>query len=172
MKDSSIVIESIKYDRSLHRRWLENTLLDVGIDTLIGANDRTFVEEPGRPKWRTTEPAIFYFDRRYWFNIITLLKDNDFYFYCNLSSPFTYTHPIVQYIDFDIDVIVHSDFTYDIVDIDEYEMNKQRFSYPPTVQHSISRDLQRLQTWINNRKDPFNESFVNQWYELYQNREN
>src|SRR5699024_5894917 len=102
-----------------------------------------------------------------WFNVIILLDDADFSFYCNSSSPCTYTHPRIQYIDFDIDFLVQKDFTFEIVDLDEYEINKQRYSYPPAIQQSIERGIHQLQDLIESRTDPFNEQFIQKWYDTY-----
>src|SRR5690625_6334691 len=89
--DTVFAIESRKYDQSLHRRWEENTVLYQNEFFIVGFNDRTNVTEQNKPIWQTTEPAIFYFDRRYWFNIIFILTEAAFY-YCNLSSPRSEEH--------------------------------------------------------------------------------
>lgn|SRR5699024_7652167 len=164
---STIEIVSLKHDQKLHRRWEENIVLYSDDDLVIGGNDCTTVEESTGKRWRTTEPAIFYFDRRFWFNIIMLLKGNEYYYYCNLSSPFTYKNERLQYIDYDIDVIVESDFTYKIVDEADFEVNRSRFHYPKEVELAIAKNLAELQTWIEERKSPFNNAFLDYWHAVF-----
>lgn|SRR5690625_1306720 len=167
--DTIIAIQSVKHDGDLHRRWEENIILYQDDNLVVGFNDRTNVKERMKPTWRTNEPAIFYFDRRYWFNIIYLLTDQPFY-YCNLSSPFTYDQGILQYIDYDLDVIVGTDGSYEIVDQKEYAENGQFYQYPPSVRQAISTHLGILIEWITTNKGPFNQENMNCFYTLYKEK--
>jgi len=81
-----------------------------------------------------------------------------------------YKNKTIQYIDYDIDILVKSDFSYKIVDQDEFEENRRRFQYPKSIECSISQNLAELEKWINNRKDPFNEPFKDYWYKVFLNR--
>ncbi|HLS23578.1 MAG TPA: DUF402 domain-containing protein [Pseudogracilibacillus sp.] len=166
-----IKIVSKKHDGSFHRSWEKNIVLDKNELTLIGGNDKTIVQEPNRPPWITTEPALFYFHRNLWFNVIVLLLDDDYLYYCNISSPFTKKGHVLTYIDYDIDVIVRSDYSYEIVDVDEYKYHKEKYHYPESVMENIDQALEQIQLFIKSRKDPFNEDFVQKWkkqFELYQ----
>jgi len=166
---SNIEIISLKHNRNLHRCWKDNIVLHSNENIVIGANDQTIVEESKGKQWRTTEPGIFYFDRRFWFNIIVVMREEDYYYYCNLSSPFTYKNKKIQYIDYDIDIVVQPDYSYEIVDQEEYEENKKKLDYPSSVHLSIQKDLAVLENWINKNVDPFNKSFINHWYRVFLN---
>lgn len=169
---STIEILSLKHNHKMHRRWLKNFVMYSDDHLVIGGNDRTVVEESNKTTWRTTEPAIFYFDKRYWFNIVIVIKETDYYYYCNLSTPFTYKKAILQYIDYDIDVIVQSDLTYTIVDQKEFKENKNRYDYPLSIQYTIQHHLFILQEWINHQKDPFNKEFFDRWYHTFSHIKN
>jgi len=164
--DTVFAIESRKYDQSLHRRWDENTVLYQNEFFIVGFNDRTNVTEQNKPIWQTTEPAIFYFDRRYWFNIIFILTEEPFY-YCNLSSPFLYLQGVLQYIDYDLDVLVYPDGTYQLLDQDEYKENCRLYDYPLDVQNNISKHLNLLLQWIEAEAGPFNKEGMNTYLSLY-----
>lgn len=164
---SVIHINSLKHDQTLHRRWEENIVLYSDQQRIIGGNNKTIVEEAGGNRWRTKEPAIFYFDRRYWFNIIFILGKDESFYYCNISSPYTYKNRTIQYIDYDIDIIVSLDWSYKILDQEEYETNNEKYTYPITVQQAIETDLIVLQNWIQHHHDPFNESFIHYWYDKF-----
>ncbi len=164
-----IMIESIKHDGALHRRWMENVVLYQDDDVVVGYNNRTIVKEPNQSIWQTNEPAIFYFDRRYWFNIVLILTDQPF-FYCNLSTPFTFEAGVLQYIDYDLDVIVQTDGSYQVVDEDEYKKNGDLYQYPPSVRQSISEHLDVLIKWITANKGPFDPENMQYFYTLYKNK--
>src|SRR5690625_5899004 len=86
--NTSIKLESMKHDQSLHRRWEDNTILFANKHIIIGANNQTRVDEGKGDVWRTKNPAIFYFDNRQWFNIIdrksTRLNSSRFDLVCRL----------------------------------------------------------------------------------------
>lgn len=161
---STIEIKSLKHDQKLHRQWKENIVLFADDHVVLGGNNQTIVEEAKGGIWRTTEPAIFYFDRRYWFNIILLKSERDFYYYCNLSSPFMYKDKTLQYIDYDIDIIVQSDFSYKIIDQNEFEENRAKFNYTEHISQSVMKGIAELERWISERKNPFNKNFFEHWY--------
>lgn len=165
---STFAIVSVKHDGSFHRSWEENTILYQDQVKVIGYNHKTLVKEAGSTPWHTKEPAIFYFDRRYWFNIIFLWTDVPFY-YCNMSSPCTYNREsgVLQYVDYDIDVLVQQDGTYEIVDEKEYEENCQYYAYPSNVQQQITKQLDELIKWITTRQGPFQHDVMQQYIELY-----
>lgn len=161
----NIEIISYKHDRTFHRSWLENKVFYSDDEVIIGGNHQTIVKERTKT-WRTKEPAIFYFPKLHWYNIVILFtQPNEYFYYCNLSSPFTYQQQTLQYTDYDIDIIVERDFTYKIVDENEYEWNKQKMSYPKKVQRMITEELETIQRWIREGRDPFNETFVKEWYD-------
>jgi len=161
---SILPIESVKHDQTLHRKWNENTILYSNEGIVIGKNNQTTVQEGSGAKWTTSIPALFYFHRQKWFNIIYVMERNVAYYYCNISSPFHFQNNKIQYIDYDIDFIVQLDYTYTIVDRDEYEDNKKRYLYSDTVQHNVKKAVNELEEWINQRKDPFNTRFVQRWH--------
>lgn len=168
--NSTVKIKSLKHDNSFHRSWAENKVLFSDKHVIIGANNKTIVEEPDHKQWRTKELAIFYFPKNHWFNIVILFKSaTEYSFYCNVSSPPTLNTGVIQYIDYDIDVIVDKDNRYTVVDIDEFEENQVKMNYPAYVTGKIDEELLMLTSWIKKSRNPFNEQFVQTWYDRYAN---
>lgn len=163
--NANVKLESLKHDQSLHRRWEDNQVLFANKHIIIGANNRTIVDEGKGEVWRTKVPAIFYFDKREWFNVIYLFKESRPFYYCNLISPFSINGNKIQYIDYDIDFIVQTDYSYSIVDLDEYAANKKKYHYPEMVQHSLANAEKILKKRIKQRRDPFNRRFLKYWRE-------
>src|SRR5690625_5554096 len=77
VKKKEIVIQSLKHDGTFHRKWHENTILKQTKDEIIGINDATKVTDYDGTIWTSTEPAIFYFHAKKWFNVIAMLKKED-----------------------------------------------------------------------------------------------
>ena len=82
-----ITIKSYKHDGSLHRTWRDTMVLKTSENALIGCNDHTLVTEADGRRWVTREPALVYFHKHYWFNIVAMIRDNGVSYYCNLASP-------------------------------------------------------------------------------------
>lgn len=77
---SNIQIQSYKHNGKLHREWKSNFILKGTSTVVIGANDQTEVLESDGRTWMTREPAIFYFSRNHWFNIIGMLRKDRIYY--------------------------------------------------------------------------------------------
>ncbi|MFD1040065.1 DUF402 domain-containing protein [Virgibacillus byunsanensis] len=164
---SKIEIKSYKHNGQLHRIW-ESSLVLKGTETeIIGANDKTQVIESDGRTWKTREPAICYFHSQYWFNIIGMIRRDGIYYYCNISSPFIYDDEALKYIDYDLDVKVYPDMTYDLLDEDEYAEHSKQMDYPNVLDRILHHNLEYLLSWIRQRKGPFSPEFIDQWYERF-----
>ena len=116
MKDSRlpregdfITIKSYKHDGSLHRTWRDTMVLKTNENSIIGVNDHTLVTESDGRRWVTREPAIVYFHKKFWFNIIAMIRENGVSYYCNLASPYLLDNEALKYIDYDLDIKVFAD---------------------------------------------------------------
>lgn len=161
-----IQITSMKHDGSVHRIWHENIILGEQKNVLIGKNEHTVVTEANGHKWHTSGLAIFYFPIDTWFNIVILVTNKGQYsFYCNIASPFTMNNHVLTYTDYEIDIIVENDLTYQIVDESEYETNCIKWNYSKDIQRNVYDAIKEVIQLINNRQAPFNEQFVHYWYD-------
>lgn len=55
-------------------------------NAVIGVNDHTLVTEADGRRWVTREPAIVYFHKKYWFNIIAMIRDNGIFLLLQFSQ--------------------------------------------------------------------------------------
>ena len=74
-KGDKLQIQCYKHNEKVHRSWDEAVVLDIKEDYIVCGNDRTLVTEAEGNTWRTKEPAIMYFFKNKWYNIIGQLKD-------------------------------------------------------------------------------------------------
>ncbi len=163
-----IQIHSYKHNGNIHRVWQETMVLKATKNIIIGANERTLVIESDGRTWITREPSICYFHAEHWFNIICMLREDGVYYYCNMSSPFVFDHNAVKYIDYDLDVKVFPDMSYTLLDEDEYEQHKKAMGYPPVIDHILKSNVDKLISWIQQRRGPFAPDFIEAWTSRYE----
>lgn len=115
----------------------------------------------------TETRALFYFSKKYWFNIIHIDDDQNPYYYCNLSSPYAKKGNILTYIDYDIDIKVDKYFNYNILDIEEYNINKKRFNYTAELDEKLKENMDFLIECITNKQLIFEKKLLNTYYNMY-----
>lgn len=162
-----IEIVSYKHDGTIHRIWERSTVLKVGATSWIVGNDRVLVREADGREWRTKEPAVCTFGKGQWFNSIGMLKEDGVYFYCNIGSPYRWVNRRLVYIDYDLDVKVYPDMTYDILDRDEFELHKKKMKYPPHIVRQVEKGLEEVLSLIHQQKGPFAAEYIEHWYERF-----
>ncbi|AIM64593.1 hypothetical protein WS105_1003 [Weissella ceti] len=142
-------------------------VLKTSENAIIGLNDHTLVIEDDGRRWVTREPAIVYFHRKYWFNIVAMLRENGVSYYCNLASPFVLDKEALKYIDYDLDVKVFPDGERRLLDADEYEVHKARWQYPADIDFILKEHVKILVDWIEQERGPFSQAYVDLWYRRY-----
>ncbi len=162
-----VQIHSYKHNGHIHRVWEETTVLKGSQNLVIGGNDRTIVTESDGRTWITREPAICYFHSQCWFNVIGMIREDGIYYYCNLSSPFIFDGEALKYIDYDLDIKVYPDMTFNLLDEDEYERHRREMKYPEVIDQILKKNVDKLIRWIRQRKGPFAPDFIDIWYERY-----
>ena len=101
-----VLIHCYKHDGSIHRCWSKGFILDENDDHFIAINNRTLVTEADGRMWHTREPAICYFPKKKWYNVICMIRKTGVYYYCNIASPTLYDGEALKYIDYDLDLKV------------------------------------------------------------------
>ena len=159
MDESDVVVHVLKYDGREHRRWRARVAKHEGSLLILDAVFEEEIEHDllGTIALGTVSTEYYWLDR--WYNVFRFsdrsgtLKS----FYCNVNQPPTFDGRVLSYIDLDIDVLVASDLTYKILDLDDFEANAERFAYPQDVQANAHRALKELTELIEARAFPFNE---------------
>lgn len=160
-------IISYKHNGVLHRVWQSTYIVRQTSDVLVIVNDRANVIDGDGRRWKTKEPAVCYFFKNYWFNIICMLRGNAIYYYCNLSSPYVKDNEGVKYIDYDLDVKVFPSGDKIILDRDEFDFNKIDYGYSPELVEIIEKELLVLLDRIDNEVFPFDAKTVLNDYAIY-----
>ncbi|MBM7634828.1 DUF402 domain-containing protein [Geomicrobium sediminis] len=163
----TIEIRSYKHNGKLHRVWEQSAVLKSTSQEIIGGNDRILVVEGDGSSWRTREPALFYFHHEKWFNVIAMIRSDGTHYYCNISSPCAYDSEALKYIDYDLDIKVYPDHSFQLLDEDEFLLHQQTMNYPFDVTTKVIEGVEELKYWIYQGKGPFDPQFIERWYEEF-----
>ena len=171
-KGDKLNIHSYKHNGKIHRSWNEATFLDEQDDYLVFGNCKTMVTESDGRTWYTKEPAIIYFSKTHWFNIIGQFKPTGIYFYCNIASPFVIEESTIKYIDYDLDLRVFPDGSFKVLDRGEYQYHKKIMNYSEDLDFVINKELEKLIKMKNKNEDAFDKKVVNQYLEIFEKTKN
>lgn len=164
----TIQIHSFKHDQSIHRIWDKAKILEMNDTFIVLANERTRVLESNGKSWFTKEPAICFFFKNQWYNVICMLKDSGVHYYCNLGSPYTIDDEAVKYIDYDLDIKVFPNNTYKILDKFEYQINADAMKYPKEIKRIIKSEMEDLKKRIKQKGLPFEKETVHEYYKIFE----
>jgi protein associated with RNAse G/E len=155
-------IQCYKHDGKIHRAWSEAVVIDVKEEYIVCGNYKTLVIESQGHAWKTKEPAVMYFFKDKWYNVITQFKSDGIYFYCNIASPYIIEENTIKYIDYDLDLRVFPDGQHKVLDIAEYEAHKKEMEYGKDLDGILNDSLKKLIKRFENGDIVFNkESNIN-----------
>lgn len=155
--NKNIVINSLKYDGKIQRNWTAKLLEEKNsLLTFFGKFEKEVSHtQLGVIRRGTLSYEYYWLDR--WYNIFRFHEPdgNLRNFYCNINLPPTFENGVLNYVDLDIDILVWKDFNYQILDLDEFEINAEKFSYPKTVRERCLNTVKELERMIISRQFPF-----------------
>ena len=160
LKRIDIVVR--KHDGTEHRRWQADLIKQSGpLIVLEGVFDGEIEHEMmGRITSGTRSVEYYWLDRCY--NVFRLTEKEGTFrsFYCNIGTPAVLADNVLTYVDLDIDVLVEPDFSYRVIDLDEFEANIVTLKYSRDVQAKARTALAELITLIEERQFPFSVEVV------------
>ena len=151
-----ITVNSRNYDGSVRKSWQCEIIETRGsLLRLIGKFD-TDVYHPdlGHIAKGTVSYEYYWLDR--WYNIFRFhaptgeLRN----YYCNISMPPAFENDTLDYVDLDIDVLVRTDFSYVVLDRDDFERSAEIFGYPTELKAKVEKTLDELIEIIDARRVP------------------
>ena len=162
-------IQCYKHNGNVHRSWDEAVLLDENDEYMVFGNNKTNVTKAEGVSWKTKEPAIIYFFKNKWYNIIAQLKNDGIYYYCNIASPFIIEEDTIKYIDYDLDLRVFPSGQYKILDRLEYNYHKKIMNYSSDLDNIIVNSLSELINDYENKTIMFSKELNYYYYSIYKN---
>ena len=163
-----LTIHCYKHNGKIHRSWDEATVLEITDDMLVCANNKTIVTESDGRSHKTNEPAVMFFYKRKWFNIIGQLKPFGLFYYCNIATPYLIDDGIIKYIDYDLDLRVFPDGGFRVLDKNEYKYHKKIMNYTNEIDMILKKELYNLIDMKRHNDWPFTKVIVENYYLQYQ----
>jgi len=152
-----ILVHSCKHDGRVNRRWPARISRREGSLIVL---DAAFAEEVRHPLIGTIEAgthSIEYFWTERWYSVFRFQSPAGrlLRFYCNINTPARLESGILSFVDLDVDVLVDPDYSYTVLDEDEFDLHAELYGYPPSYRENVSHALAELFRLIETRQFPF-----------------
>ena len=145
----------------------EAIVLEETNEILICGNYKAKLIDNDGKSHRTKEPAIIFFYKNNWFNVIAQFKEYGLFYYCNIASPYLIDENVIKYIDYDLDLRVFPDGGHKILDKNEYKYHKKIMNYSEDLDLVIKKELEKLIEMKKNKEGPFNGNIVKEYLEKF-----
>lgn len=157
-----------KHDGTLEHTSDEAIVLENNDEYLVCGNGRTKITEKDGRSHMTNEPAVLFFYKDHWFNIIGQLKKFGLFYYCNIASPYIVDGKSIKYIDYDLDLRVFPDGGFRVLDRNEYNYHKKIMHYSDELDEIIKSELSYLIEKKRSESGPFKPGVVDKYYDIYE----
>lgn len=156
-----ITVNARKLDGQIHRSW--NCALvreNYELWEFVGI----FETEIRHPLLGIIRPETvsyeFYWKTR-WYNVFRFHEpEGDLRnFYCNVNLPPVFEEGVLNYVDLDIDILVAPDFSFQVLDLEEFQENVRKYDYSPEIVARAETSLGELIELIVKRQFPFDFEF-------------
>lgn len=152
-----VVVHSRKHDGRVNRSWPARIRRVAG--TLI-VLEGVFAEEVRHPFIGTIEAGTlsteFYWTDR-WYSVFRFQTPAGrlFKFYCNVNTPPSLKDRVLSFIDLDVDVLVEPDYTYTVLDEEEFERHAELYNYPLVYRTRVREALDEIFRLVKIKEFPF-----------------
>src|SRR5574344_1367424 len=163
-----LTIHCYKHDGKINHTSDEATILEINDEVLVCGNYKTKVTESDGRSHRINEPAILFFYKHSWFNVIGQLKKQGLFYYCNIATPYLIDEGMVKYIDYDLDLRVFPDGGFRGLDRNEYNYHRKLMNYPDELDLILKNELTKLIEMKKAGKGPFAKEIIDKYYKIYQ----
>ena len=157
LEGESIVVHSYKYDGRLQRVWAARFVRSEGPLIVLEGHFAAEVAHPllGIIKAGTLSTEFFWTDR--WYSIFLFREPTGEArnFYCNVNTPARLYEGTLSFVDLDIDVLVRTDFSFQVLDREEFETHSELYNYPPLYRRRVEESVAELISMIERRQFPF-----------------
>ena len=164
----SLPVVTYKHNKKIHRVWTKAVVIEADEEKIVAVTSSTVIIESNGRKWVSKEPAVCFYYLKRWYNIIAMIKKKGIFYYCNLASPSIYDGEAIKNIDYDLDVKLYPNDYLKILDEYEYQINSKKYKYSDDLKKVIESQMDLLIKDIRERKKPFDEVTIYNYYQNYQ----
>ena len=156
-QNKSVTINSRKFDGTTHKTWTANLIeQNDALLTFVGIFENEVNHRQLGLIRRGTVSYEFYWLGG-WFNVFRFHESDGSLrnFYCYINMPPEFKDNVLDYVDLDIDVLVWKDFSIQILDTEEFEVNSLKYGYSVEIKNKINESLEKILDLIEKRDFPF-----------------
>jgi protein associated with RNAse G/E len=157
VESNELIVRVLKHDGSEHRRWRGRVARQEANLIVLEAEFEADVSHHllGEIKRGTRLVEYYWLDR--WYNVFRFLHDDGStrLYYCNINKPPAFDGRLLTYVDLDIDVLVKPDYSYEVLDLDEFSANSEAYGYSAEEKAGAAEALEELRCMIQSRQFPF-----------------
>ena len=153
----TVTVNSRKFDGSIRRSWTCRLVEQKGpllvfegvFDFDVSHEDLGFIRRG------TLSYEYYWLDR--WYNVFRFHEPEGHLrnYYCNINMPPVFENGVLDYVDLDLDVLVRPDFSYKILDREDFEKNAKSFDYSDEIRINVNAAMSDVIRLIENRQFPF-----------------
>ncbi len=151
-----ITVNSRNYDGTIRRTWTCDLLrTQDSLLCLLGVFEIDVNHSDlGHIRKGTVSYEYYWLDR--WYNIFRFHEPTGELrnYYCNINMPPTFENGVLDYVDLDIDVLIQPDYSYVVLDREDFERSSERFGYPDGLRAKVEQTLEELIISIEARDVP------------------
>lgn len=157
LEGESISVQSYKYDGRLQRKWPARFVRSEGSLMVVEGCFEAEVVHPllGVIRAGTHSTEFFWADR--WYSVFLFREPTGEArnFYCNINTPALLSEATLSFVDLDVDVLVRTDFSFQVLDEEEFEAHAELYGYPPLYRRRVQEAIVELVSLIEGRHFPF-----------------
>ncbi|HYX29865.1 MAG TPA: DUF402 domain-containing protein [Pyrinomonadaceae bacterium] len=157
MQPDQVTVVVLKHDGVEYRRWCGRLAEREGSLIVLEAKFHTDVTHHVLGEIKSGSRLIEYYWLDRWYNVFRFLRDDGStkLYYCNINQPPVFDGQVLTYVDLDIDVIVQPDYSYEVLDLDEFSKNSETYCYSVEEKVAAAAALDQLIRMIRSRDFPF-----------------
>jgi protein associated with RNAse G/E len=133
----------------------------------IVASTRTRVIENDGRRWFSKEPAVSFFSKDKWFNVIAMIKQEGIIYYINIASPTIVSDGMLRYIDYDLDFKLYPDGRIVTLDEGEHARHCNQYQYSPELKKVIQLAGAHIMTLLKSKSYPFDDKLIKDIYQKF-----
>lgn len=155
--NKTFTINSLKYDGEIHRSWKADVVKETKNLIIFKGNFENEIKHSHLGVIRRGTISYEFYWKNRWYNIFRFHEPEGGLrnFYCNINHPPAIENNQLNYIDLDVDVLVWKDLSVEILDLDEFEENAEKFAYTNELRKKVDESLSEVLELIKNKNFPF-----------------
>jgi protein associated with RNAse G/E len=152
-----ITVRVLKHDGAEYRRWDASLKSRDGDLIVLDAEFEVEVTHDSLGTIAKGTRTIEYYWLNRWYNIFQFLENDGStrLFYCNVNTPPALEDNVLTYVDLDIDLLIGPDFSYQVLDLEEFKANAELYQYSDQTRQNAQAAVEELKQMIERRQFPF-----------------